>query len=137
MKLILSLRLLAFFLIIRFLCFLCFIKIKHYAVDTIAQSRGWRTIFKYMSEVRFATTALYLGTAHAQRIIGCVNNAALADRFVKTWPAATAFKFGIAFKQRIATSRAIVSAFIKKVFILACPWPLRSFLPCDMLYVSG
>lgn len=90
-----------------------------------------------MSEVRFATTALYLGACHAMGVIGSINNAAFADGFVEAGPSATAFKFGIAFKKGIATNGTIVGANFTELFKLARPGPFGTLLPGYIINLFG
>ena len=79
--------------------------------------------------MRFATAAHDFGTAHAQGIMGLVNNAAFADGLVERRPAAAAFKLGITYKKGITTNSTIVGAFVFQGFKRRAPGPLRAFLP--------
>ena len=90
-----------------------------------------------MAQVRLAAAALYFGTAHAQRIVGGVNNTAFGDGLVKRRPAAAAFKLGIAFKKRVATGKAIISTYLFKPFKLRGPGAFGSFLPGNIVYIFG
>ena len=77
----------------------------------------------------FAPAALHFCSVHPMCIIRSINHAFLADGFIKTWPAAATFKFGVTFKESIAAGCTIVSAGFFKVFKLAGPCPFSSFLP--------
>src|SRR6476620_12421395 len=94
-------------LFILFLCFLCFFKVQYHTVDAIAKACWWRAVVKHMAEVRFTTAARYLGPLHTVCVIRRINNTPFTYRLIKTWPAASTFKFGITFKKRIAAHRTI------------------------------
>lgn len=89
-----------------------------------------------MSEVRFASTALYFGSIHAMRIIGSINDIAFSNGVVEAGPAAAALEFGIAFKERIATGCAEIGADLFAVFEGTGPGALGSFHPCDVKHVG-
>ena len=95
----------------------------------------WRAIFKYMSEMRLTTTAHNFCPMHAMRIIRYINNTSFADGLIETRPSATAFKFGIAFKQWITADGTIISSYFRKIFKLTAPRPFRSFLPGNLINI--
>lgn len=88
-----------------------------------------------MPQVCFASAALYFGAIHAMAVIGCIDHAAFADGFIKTWPAAATFKFRIAFEQRVATGGTVVGADLKMFFEGAAPRALGAFHAGDIVYV--
>ena len=97
-------------------------------VDAVAvPGRGLRSVLEYVTQVRFAAAALCFDAVHAMGMIRRIDDALLADGFIETGPAATAFKLCIAFKQCVAASGAIVSSYVVKIFKLTAPRPFGSF----------
>ena len=90
-----------------------------------------------MAQVSLASAALYFRTRHAMAVIGCIDNAALADRLVKAWPSATAFKFCIAHEQSIAAGRTIKRSLVLHVLKRAASRPLGTLLTCDIVNIRG
>jgi hypothetical protein len=86
------------FLLIIFFGLGRFFKIKDYAVNAISEPCRRGAIIKYMAKMRFTPAAHYLGTPHAMGIVWHIDNTGFADGFIKTWPTATTFKLGIAYK---------------------------------------
>ena len=65
--------LLLIFLFTKFLlCFLCFCKIKHHAIDAIPKPSGFWAIIKHMPKMCFASAALHFGSYHSMCMIGSV-----------------------------------------------------------------
>ena len=79
-----------------FLCLFCRFEIKYNPINTIAQSCRFWAIFKNMTQMCFASAALYLCTLHSICVIRCIDDGVFADRFVKAGPSAAAFKLCIA-----------------------------------------
>ena len=128
-----SLLLLLIKLLLRLLCFL---KIEHYSVDTIAQTGGRGAIVKYMTEVGLASAALGFSANHAMGIVRGINDTGFTDGFIKTGPAAAAVEFGIAFKKRIAAGRTVISAHFLEFFKLAGPGSFCSLHPRDKVNIG-
>lgn len=83
-------------------------EVEYYPIDTIPQP-GWLwPVMKDMSEVRLAAAAFHFRPLHAMGVVRQINDAALADRLIKAWPATAAFELGIAPEKRIAAHRTIV-----------------------------
>src|ERR1043166_9296912 len=123
------------FFIIFLLCLFCFFEIEHNTIDAISQP-GWRrAVVKHMAKVRFTAAAHYLCSLHAMCIVGSINNTSLADRFIKTGPSASAFKFCIAFKEGIAANGTIVRSYFGKIFKLAAPGHFSPFFAGNMVHV--
>ena len=64
-----------------------------------------------------------------------IDDAALADRLIKTGPATTALEFCIAPEERIAAYRTIVGADLLVVFQRTAVWPLRTLLPRYIIHI--
>ncbi len=106
-------------------------------VHAIAKTGRPRAIVKHMAQMGFTTSALNLGSLHAMRIIGGINNTSFTNRFIKAGPAATTFKFSITFEQRISTNCTIVRSFFSQTFIRAAPGSFRAFHSCNIEDVFG
>ena len=85
-----------------------------------------------MAQVGLTTSAYDLGALHAVRVVGGIDNAAFADGFVETWPAATAFEFGVAAEQRVAADGAIIRSDLPGLFKRAAPGVFRTLVPGDL-----
>ena len=88
-----------------------------------------------MPQVGLATAAFHFRPVHAVGVIRQIDDASLADGLIEAGPAAAAFKFGIAFKQRIPANGAIIGADLLRAFEGACPGPFGAFLTGYFVYV--
>lgn len=114
---------------------LCLLEIQHYSVDAIPEPCRGRPVVEDMTEMRFASAAFDLRPIHPIGMIGQIDHAAFANRFIETRPAATAFELGVAPEEGIAAGRTIVGADLMILLQRTAVGPLRSLLPGDIVYV--
>jgi hypothetical protein len=119
--------------VVFFLGILRLLEIKDHAIDTVPQPGRRGAVMEDVTEMRSAAPAFDLRALHPIGVIRQVDNAALADRLIKAWPAAAAFEFGIALEKRVAANRAIVSADLMILFQRTAVRPLRTLLSRDRI----
>src|SRR4030095_14104848 len=103
--------------------------------NTVTQACRRRAVVENMPEVGLTATTLNFGSLHAMCMIGGIDYTSFTDGLIKTWPATSALEFGIAFKKRVSTRGAIISANIFKRFELACPGPFRTLHTRDIINI--
>src|ERR1700712_3612197 len=115
--------------IVFLLSLLCFLKIQHYPVNAKTQACWLRAVFEHMAEMRFTAAAFNFGPRHAMTMIGHINDRTFADGFIEAGPSATAFKFGVTFKQGVAANSTVIGSDLFKSFELAGKRPFGTLLP--------
>ena len=128
-------RLLFVLFLVFFFDLLRLLEVKHHTVYTIAETSWRRAVVKYMTQVRFASSALYFGAIHSMGMIGRINDTALADRLIKTGPTAATLKFGIAPEQWIPADSTVIRSLLEKILVLAGPGPFRSLQTGYIIHV--
>jgi hypothetical protein len=111
------------------------LEIQNYPIDAIPQTRRWRAVVKNVAQVRFAASAHDLRAIHAMAMIGRINDASIADRFVKAGPPTTTLELGVAPEQRIAAYGAIIGSDLFVFFQGTGIRPFRAFLPGYFIHI--
>ena len=88
---------------------------------------------KDMTKMRSAAPAFHLRPLHPISVIGQIDNAALADRLIEAWPAATALELRITPEKRVAAHRAVIRADLVVFLQRTAVRPLRSLLPGNII----
>src|SRR5271155_1916936 len=86
--------------------------------------------------MRPATPTLHFCPVHPMGMVRQIDDAALADRLIKTGPATTALEFGIAAEQRIATNGTIIGPDLLTFLERARPGPLGPPHPGNGIYIA-
>src|SRR5687768_4707489 len=89
-----------------------------------------------MTQMRLTAATRHFRAGHSMCVIGRINNTSLADWLVKAGPAASAFEFGITFKQRVAADGAKIGSHLLRIFKFAGPGSFSSLFPRNGIYVS-